>query len=82
MSKQNHVIEITPPEYQKVWEKYEYVNYRCPVCNGQGNFLPNQIGHDKWETKECDYCGGTGRVKANVEIKWSPDYDSLTCNIE
>ncbi|MDD4116494.1 MAG: hypothetical protein PHG27_13070 [Massilibacteroides sp.] len=82
MSNQKHVIEIVPPEYQQIREEYEFVNYQCPVCNGQGHFLPCQVGHDEWETTECDYCGGSGRVKAKIEIKWSPDYDSTIYNIE
>lgn len=76
MSAQKHVIEVSPPEYQQVRERYEFHNYKCPVCNGQGHFLPEQVGHDEWRTPVCDYCEGTGKVKAKVKIEWSADLDS------
>ena len=75
MSNQKHVIEILPPEQQQVWEKYEFVNYKCPACNGRGHFMTEQVGYDEFVSPECDYCEGTGRVKASVEINWSPDFD-------
>ncbi len=82
MSNQKHIIEVQPPEHQQIRENYVFCNYKCPVCNGRGYFLPRQVGHDEWEIAECDYCGGSGRIKAKIEIKWSPDYDSTICKIE
>lgn len=75
MSKQKHIIEVTPPEYQQIRENYVFQNYKCPVCNGRGHFSPHQVGYDKWVKTLCDYCEATGKVKANVEIKWCPDFD-------
>lgn len=75
MSKQQHIINVTPPDYQRIREKMTFRNYVCPVCNGQGSFS-EQTGHNEWKTELCDYCDGTGKVKADVEIKWRPDYDN------
>lgn len=74
MSTQKYIIEIEPPTYQQVRETMEFRNYRCPVCNGRGGFT-EQVGHDESKTIPCDYCDGTGNVKAVVEIKWRADYD-------
>lgn len=74
MSKQRNIIEITPPEYQQVRENMFFRNYTCPVCNGKGSFT-EQTGYNEWESTVCDYCDGTGKVKAVVNIKWQPDYE-------
>lgn len=75
MSKQQHIISVTPPEYQQIRENMVFSNYTCPACDGKCTFS-EQIGRDEWKTTTCDYCEGTGKVKAEVEIKWQPDYDS------
>lgn len=75
MSTPKHVLEVTPPEHQQIRETYKFYNYKCPVCNGQGHFMSEQVGYDEFVSPECDYCEGTGKVKAEVEIKWSPDFD-------
>lgn len=73
MSTQKHIIEVTPPKYEQVHERMEFRNYTCPVCNGRGGFT-EEVGHDHYQTKTCDYCEGTGKVKAEVTIKWRADY--------
>ena len=73
MSEQKHIIEIIPPKYEQVHEHFEFRNYLCPVCHGQGGFR-EQTGHDSYRNTTCDYCDGTGRVKANIQIKWEADY--------
>ena len=75
MSKQQHIISVTAPDYQTIRENMTLRNFTCPVCNGKGSFS-EQTGRDEWETTVCDYCDGTGKVKAVVEIDWKPDYDS------
>lgn len=75
MSQAKHVMEITPPSYGIREERETLRGYRCPVCNGEGGFTC-ETGRDEYETKPCDYCDGTGRVKATVVVSWWPDYDS------
>lgn len=74
MSTQHHTINVTPPIYQQVHENMIFSNYKCPVCNGRG-FFTEQIAHNEWTSKSCNYCDGTGKVKAVVHIKWQPDYE-------
>ena len=73
MSTQKHIIEIGPPKYQEINERMTFRNFTCPVCGGQGGFS-ERVGHDAYRATACDYCDGTGRVKAEVLIKWGADY--------
>lgn len=73
MSTQKRIIEVIPPLYQKVWEKMTLNDYRCPLCGGQGG-RSEQIGFNKYEETKCDYCDGTGKVKAEIQIDWKPDH--------
>ena len=73
MSTSKHIIEITPPKYQEISERKIFSGYECPVCGGRGGFS-EQVGHDEYKTTTCDYCDGTGRVKAELVIKWGADY--------
>ncbi len=75
MSKQQHIITVSPPAYQQVHEQMAFSNYVCPVCHGKGSFT-EQTGREEWKTTICDYCDGTGKVKAEVDIRWKPDYES------
>ena len=60
-------------KYEQAHEHFEFRNYLCPVCHGQGGFR-EQTGHDSYRNTTCDYCDGTGRVKAKVQVGWEPDY--------
>lgn len=73
MSEQKHIIEIVPPAYEQVREQMHFLNFRCPVCHGQGSHT-EQIGHDDYKTEPCDYCDGTGKVRAEVTVIWKADY--------
>lgn len=74
MSKQAHTIEVVPPRFQEIRENMAFRGYRCPKCNGRGGFS-EKTGFNEHSTKECDYCEGTGKVKAEVQINWKPDFD-------
>jgi hypothetical protein len=72
MSTRKQSIEITPPVFNVMNEAYHVCNHRCPSCNGRGS-------HTEYRGKEssgkaCERCDGTGRLKAHIEIRWSPDY--------
>ena len=47
--------------------------YRCPVCKGQGG-ISEQVGFNQFKETKCDYCQGTGKVKAEIQINWKPDH--------
>ncbi|MDR2915588.1 MAG: hypothetical protein LBV74_12275 [Tannerella sp.] len=72
MSKQKQSIEITPPDFNGMKETYHVYNHKCPTCNGRGFHIDYQ-GKDT-TNKACKRCDGTGKLKAKIEMQWSPDY--------
>lgn len=73
MSEFKQIVEIKPPSDSLVHEKRRYENFTCPQCHGLGYFLTYK-GHER-EQVACPHCDGTGKVKAEVIINWSPDYE-------
>lgn len=72
MSRRKSIIEVAPPRFQELRESIILTGYLCPVCNGRGQF-DEEIGREEYRTIACDYCQGTGRVRAEVLISWKPD---------
>lgn len=68
MSKQKHIIEVAPTRWDLPHEQMEFHNYTCPQCNGSGGFRDEQDGY-----MACSRCDGTGRLMAEVTIRWRPD---------
>lgn len=73
MSTQKRIIEVVPPRFQEVWEKLVLPGYCCPVCKGRGG-SSEQVGFNEYKETKCDYCQGTGMVKAEIQINWKPDH--------
>jgi hypothetical protein len=72
MSTQKQTIEIAPPEWDGMEETYHVYNHNCPSCNGRGSHI---IYEGKESTnKACQRCDGTGKLRAQIKILWSPDY--------
>lgn len=69
MSEQRYIIEVEPPRWTTETEKKEFHNFTCPNCNGGGGFVDEL---DKYTS--CGRCDGTGKIMAEVIIKWRPDY--------
>ena len=79
MSNPVQMVHVTPPDWYQVVEGQTALKERtvmkgfvCPNCNGRKVFT-DQTGHDTYKEKACHFCGGTGKLKATVEIVWSPD---------
>lgn len=72
MSVQEHVVRICPPEHEVPEERYHFGNYTCPSCNGRGCFT-EETGRDEFKSVACRRCGGTGKVRAEVSVRWLPD---------
>ncbi|MFV0484352.1 MAG: hypothetical protein ACK5MG_09715 [Bacteroidales bacterium] len=71
MSKKQQVLIIEPDKYysQKP-ERITFADFECPTCNGmKGTWC---ISND--EFTKCDRCKGTGRLEAEVEIRWRGMY--------
>lgn len=70
MSRPAQIIEVTPPDHCFVTkEKTVLTGFVCPNCGGKKEFV-DQTGPSTYATKQCFYCGGTGKVEAEVEITW------------
>ena len=75
MTKIRKMIELLPPYLGRGGsrlEKFTSSGHRCPYCSGNGYFWSRD------ETGEavkdpCPVCEGSGCVKAEIEIRWSPD---------
>lgn len=70
MSKFNNILLIKPPaSYGELpEEKISSLGHICPHCKGTGWFWKDITAGD---TKEaCQACGGTGKVDAEITIKW------------
>lgn len=50
-------------------EAWETPPVTCPQCRGAGYHMPGLL---KRERTVCAACGGSGRVKAEVTIRWKP----------
>lgn len=78
MSKLISNIEVIPEplNWDNTPEVIQIVD-NCPSCKGVGNFKIAK-GYHGSETGEfliadCKRCNGSGRLKADVIIRWSPD---------
>lgn len=49
------------------------VLFPCPFCSGNGWHWANLEGESY--KKPCSHCNGTGKLKANITIQWSPSVD-------
>lgn len=72
------LIQITPDplNWDNAPEVIQVVK-KCPACKGAGNFKTAKGYHgsalDDVEKTDCFRCGATGRLCADVVIRWSPD---------
>lgn len=70
MSKKKQIYELTPPEYGSDFEKEVYTGFRCTKCNGNGWVRDWDAKRDDPAVIGCTRCGGSGRLKAEVTVKW------------
>jgi len=69
--KENIIIE--PGKYLKCAypERFETKVYECERCGGKGYHMPYPTGYKTYDQDECETCKGTGRLQAEVTIKWA-----------
>jgi len=72
MSNTSQSIMISPPDFNYMDEKFTVMNVQCPSCNGRGYQFTTE--HGERNTIACERCDSTGKLKADIEIKWKPDY--------
>ncbi len=71
MSGIKRILEITP-ELQMRKEQHTIKGFICPVCRGKKQFH-EEIGRDKIESTDCQFCQGTGHLKCEMQLIWKPD---------
>lgn len=78
MSKQLSLLQVEPDKLD--WEnKPEVMKIiaECPMCKGEGCFRKAKNYHgsakDKYTITQCIRCKGTGRLKADIIIRWTAD---------
>lgn len=57
-------------------EHFKFKEMDCPSCNGNGyhSFWIGYHGSAKEKDSEpCQRCAGTGKLMADVVIRWKPD---------
>lgn len=72
MSRIKTVLELTPPDFAIREEHLLSAPMTCGYCHGQGYFLGFVHPYGDEGTTECPMCKGSGKVEAEVRIKWKP----------
>ena len=83
MSKQLSLLQIEPNDIYRANDTEEIkVIAECPACNGEGSFKRSNSYHgsakDEVATSDCIRCKGSGRLKADIVIRWTPDNNDGT----
>lgn len=73
MSSKHRMIWLTPPVYGSKEERIESRGYECEYCHGQGGFAGERSSPDGSEWRVCPVCEGSGKMDAEVTIKWKPN---------
>ena len=75
MSELKYTLDIKPTRHGTRIETNYVRNIPCPRCNAQGGFV-DKTGRNEYAFAPCDFCDGTGKVKATITVEWNADYDS------
>ena len=62
------MIDLFPSEYNVSQETFLYTDFKCPECNGRGNYMIRCIKEDN--AIACPRCFGSGKLTAKVTIVW------------
>ena len=81
MSQLQAIINIAPPRSinSNNNEFFEIKDFVCPYCNGSGGFgysdyMSKFKKHpDDPDWKICPACKGEKKVKAEINVKWTPN---------
>lgn len=65
-------IDLSPPEFAVREERMFTVPMTCGCCHGQGHFASFVHPYGDDVATECPVCKGSGRVEAEVRIRWKP----------
>ena len=68
MSYKNQIIWLEAPLYGGIEEHIESRGHTCRYCYGKGSFAGDPRLGGGW--KPCPVCKGSGKMDAEVIIKW------------
>ena len=71
MSYKNQIIWLEAPLYGGLEERIESRGHTCRYCYGKGSFAGDTRLGEGW--KPCPVCKGSGKMDAEVTIKWKPN---------
>lgn len=75
MSRIKHYLVFYPSQCDIPCDEHlQQGGFHCPTCCGNGT-IRDYFDEDR--AKPCKRCNGTGRLMAEITIKWKPD-DSTT----
>ena len=72
MSEYKNMIEISISKDTPKEEHFYYRNIQCPHCCGRG-WVPCYDNPDQ-NSKTCECCEGTGKMRAHITVDYYPDY--------
>lgn len=71
MVKVKTIMEVEAPTIKVDEEKRTVTGLRCNYCWGNGWFWNTDEHGDDFKDP-CPMCGGSGKVNAEITIKWKP----------
>lgn len=75
MSDRKYTLFIEPKLFEpKDAEHFKFADIVCPSCdNGYIKVFEDYLQITPAETEKCQRCNGTGKLVADVVIRWKPD---------
>ena len=75
MSDRKYTLFIEPKLFEpKDAEHFKFTGMDCPSCdNGYIKVFEDYLQLAPAETEKCQRCAGTGKLMADVVIRWKPD---------
>lgn len=68
------MIEVEAPEYGNRTERQVLHGFTCPKCLGSGMYIDHGVIHQWDREMRCERCGGSGLLRALVEISWEGEH--------
>lgn len=76
MSDRRNILFIEPKPFSyTAIEEFHFIGIRCPICDGGGKvpIHADYFGMKPDDLEDCQRCGGSGKLKADVVVNWSGD---------
>lgn len=79
MSDRKYTLFIEPKLFEpKDAEHFKFTGMDCPSCdNGNIKVFQDHLQIGAAETEKCQRCNGTGKLVADIVIRWKPDESNI-----